>query len=87
MSFGLTCAPSVFQRLMDLVLCGLICVTCLVYLDDIIVFSRDFDAHLSRLREIFNRLRAANLKVHVKKCSLFQRRVNFFWARLDGNRN
>jgi len=62
---------------MDLVLCGLTCETCLVYLDDIIVFSRDFDNHLDRLREVFTRLRAANLKVHIKKCSLFQRRVNF----------
>ena len=77
MPFGLTCAPSVFQRLMDLVLCGLTYETCLVYLDDIIVISRDFDSHLDRLREVFTRLRAANLKVHIKKCSLFQRRVNF----------
>ena len=77
MPFGLTCAPSVFQRLMDLVLCGLTYETCLVYLDDIIVFSRDFDSHLERLQEIFSRLRAANLKLHVKKCSLFQRRVDF----------
>jgi len=77
MPFGLTCAPSVFQRLMDLVLCGLTYVTCLVYLDDIIVFGCDFGSHLERLREIFSRLRAANLKVHIKKCSLFQRRVNF----------
>ena len=77
MPFGLTCAPSVFQRWMDLVLSGLTYETCLVYLDDIIVFSRDFDTHLSRLREIFIRLRSANLKVHIKKCSLFQRRVNF----------
>jgi len=41
------------------------------------MFSRDFDSHLDRLREVFTRLRAANLKVHIKKCSLFQRRVNF----------
>jgi len=77
MPFGLTCAPSVFQRLMDLVLCGLTYETCLVYLDDIIVFSRDFDTHLTRLREIFTRLRTANLKVHIKKCSIFQQRLNF----------
>jgi len=77
MPFGLTCAPSVFQRLMDLVLCGLTYETCLVYLDDIIVFSTDFATHLSRLREIFDRLRAANLKLHGKKCSFFQRRVDF----------
>lgn len=77
MLFGLTCAPSVFQRLMDLVLCGLTYETCLVYLDDIIVFSHDFDSHVGRLREIFDRLRTANLKLHMKKCSLFHRSVNF----------
>jgi len=72
---GLTCAPSVFQRLMDLVLYGLTYETCLVYLHDIIVFSTDFATHLKRLREIFDRLRAANLKLHGKKCSFLQRRV------------
>lgn len=54
MPFGLTCAPSVFQRMMDLVLCGLTYESCLVYLDDIIVFSQDFDGHVERLREIFD---------------------------------
>jgi len=54
MPFGLTCGPSVFQRLMDLVLCGLTYETCLVYLDDIIVFSPDFDSHVERLEEIFD---------------------------------
>ena len=75
--FGLTCAPSVFQRLMDLVLCGLSYQTCMVYLDDIIVFAPDFDGHLDRLEEIFQRLRSANLKLHPGKCSLLQRRVAF----------
>ena len=77
MPFGLTCALSVFQRLMDLVLCGLTYETCFVYLDDIIVFSRDFDSYVERLREIFDRLKKANLKLHIKKCCLFQRRVSF----------
>ena len=77
LSFGLTTAPSVFQRLMDLVLCGLTYDTCLVYLDDIIVYSTDFDTHVQRLQEVFDRLRGANLKLHVKKCRLFQRRVAF----------
>ena len=75
--FGLTTVPSVFQRLMDLVLCGLTYVTCLVYLDDIIVYSRDFDSHVQRLQEVFDRLRGASLKLHVKKCCLFQRKVAF----------
>jgi hypothetical protein len=77
MPFGLTCAPSVFQRLMDLVLCGLTFEICMVYLDDIIVFSSDFSSHLNRLEQVFCRLRGANLKVKPSKCRLFQRRVEF----------
>ena len=63
---------------MDLVLCGLTYANCLVYLDDFIVFSPDFDSYVERLEEIFRRLRAANLKLHIKKCYLFQQRVQFF---------
>jgi len=83
--FGLTTAPSVFQRLMDLVLCGLTYVTCLVYLDDIIVSAKDFNTHLSRLAEVFERLKQAGLKLHGTKCSLFQRRVSFLGHVLSGD--
>jgi len=67
MPFGLTCAPSVFQRLMDLVLHGLAYETFLVYLDDIIIFGRSFDEHLQRLATIFERLRKAKLKLKQSK--------------------
>ena len=72
MPFGPTCAPSVFQCLMDVVLCGLSHQACLVYLDDVIVFGRTFDEHLTRLGEVFDRLRAANLKLKPSKCFLCQ---------------
>jgi len=77
MPFGLTCTPSVFQRLMDFVLCGLSYLTCLVYLDDIVVFGRSFDEQLERLDEVFRQIRKANLKLKPSKCSLFQRSVEF----------
>jgi len=77
MPFGLTCAPSVFQRLMDVVLCGLSYQICLVYLDDIIVFGRTFEEQLERLEEVFKRLRSANLKLKPSKCFLCQRSVEF----------
>ena len=50
---------------------------CLVYLDDIIVYSADVDTHLDRLRAVFERLQAAGLKLKPSKCRLFQRRVEF----------
>ena len=53
MAFGLCNAPSMFQRLMEFVLASLQWQTCLVYLDDVIDFGRDFEGHLERLRELF----------------------------------
>ena len=42
--------------------------TCLVYLDDVIVFGKDFETTLTRLSEVFDRLRNAGLKLSPKKC-------------------
>jgi len=51
MPFGLTCAPSVFQRLMDFVICVLTYESCLVYLDDFTtVMSDDFEKSLTDCR-------------------------------------
>ena len=77
LSFGLANAPSLFQRIMDLVLAGLSWECCLVYVDDIIVFARDFQEHMDRLGQVFDRLSAAGLKLKPSKCRLFQRRVAF----------
>ena len=77
MPFGLCNAPATFQRLMDTVLAGMNYETCLVYLDDIIVFSHDEHSHLRRLAQLFQRLRDARLKLKPSKCCVLQKRVNF----------
>ena len=77
LSFGLANSPSVFQRLMDLILAGLTWETCLVYIDDVIVFSRSFAEHAAKLSLVFQRLRTAGLKPKPTKCRLFQRKVVF----------
>jgi len=63
LSMGLANATSQFQRLMDLVLTGLLWNCCLVYLDDIIIFSKTFDKHVDRLAAVFGRLSKADLKI------------------------
>ena len=68
MPFGLTNAPPTFQHLMECTLAGLSGTHCLVYLDDIIVFSTTFEDHLQRLVSVFDRLRTAGLKLKPKKC-------------------
>ena len=68
MPFGLCNAPATFQRLMQAVLAGLEGQTCFVYIDDILVCSRTFDDHLLHLKQVFERLRKAGLKLKPKKC-------------------
>ena len=62
---------------MELVLRGLHWERCLVYLDDIIVFGRNFEQALENLELVFDRLASARLNLKPKKCALFQHSVKF----------
>lgn len=75
MPFGLKTAPATFQRAMDNILRGLQGIHCLVYLDDIIVFSNSLQEHLLKLRTIFDRLRQTNLKVQLDKSEFLRKEV------------
>ena len=77
MPFGLCNAPSTFQHLMERVLAGLHWSTCLVYIDDIILFSRTVQEHFQNLTEVFQRLKQAGLKLKPKKCHLFRNKVKY----------
>src|SRR6266581_879727 len=82
--FGLCNAGSTFQRVMDLALRGLTYEMCLVYLDDIIVFSKTVREHLERLRRLFERLRDAKLKLKPSKCHLLQTKIAFLGHVVSG---
>ena len=77
MPFGLFNAPSTFQKLMELVLRGLHWSTCLVYLDDIIVFNQTVEEHLQRLEEVLARLQQAGLKIKPSKCHILCKSVKY----------
>ena len=80
--FGLCNAPATFSRLMDRVLAGLHWETCLFYLDDIIVLSSTWEEHLARLREVFERLRHAKLKLGAAKCTFAAKEVSYLGHRV-----
>lgn len=67
MPFGLFNALSTFQRLMQRCLGGMIHESLLIYLDDVIVYSPDFDSHLRDLETVFRRLQEMGLKMQPKK--------------------
>ena len=61
MPYGLNNACQSFQALMTRVLRGLTWKHCLVYVDDVIIWSKDFESHLQHVDLVFQRLRMANL--------------------------
>ena len=84
MPMCLTSAPSTFERLMESVLKGLKLMTCLIYLDDVVVYGRSFEEELERPDEVFSRFASAGLKLKPQKYSSF-RRVLRTWATLSMN--
>ena len=77
MPMGLTDAGATFQRLMEITLAGLQWVSCLIYMDDVIVFWKNFEEHYCRLMEVLQRFREAGLKLKPTKCNFFRREVKF----------
>ena len=77
MPFGLCNAPTTFQRLMQRCLGGQVHDYLLIYLDDVIVYSADFDLHLKHLEQVFQKLQGHGLKLNPQKCRLFQRSVRY----------
>ena len=75
--FGCCNGPPTFQRLMDYVLSGLRWKICLLYWDDIIVFSKTFEEHVEQLNQVLTRIGEAGLKVAPKKCHFFLSEVMF----------
>ena len=77
MPFRLVNSGASFQRLMGHILRGLEYRFALIYIDDIIIFSKSVDEHLVHLKEVFRRLRDANVKLNPKKCSFVKQRVEY----------
>lgn len=83
MAFGLCNAPSTFQRLMQTCLGDQNQESLLIYLDDVIVFSPDFDTHLTHLDVIFSRLTSHGLKLKPSKCCLLRQEVQYLGHRVS----
>jgi hypothetical protein len=77
MPFGLTNAPATFQRFMNDVLKSVIKKFALVYLDDVIIYSKTLQQHIVHIEKVLDLLRKAGLKIKISKCTLLQTSVNY----------
>jgi hypothetical protein len=69
MPFGLTNAPATQQRFMEAILSGFTWEFCMVYVDDIVVWSRTEEEHVERLEKVFSRIREGEVFLAPSKCS------------------
>ena len=77
MPFGLCNAPPTFQRLMLNCLGELNLTYCLIYLDDVIIFSKTEEEHLEWMHVVFNQFREHGLKLKLSKCKVFKTEINY----------
>lgn len=75
--FGLANAPAAFQRLIDAVLRGLLHVNCYAFLDDVVIYSNNFETHLKDLEKVLQRISQANLRLKAKKCKFANNKITY----------
>ena len=73
--FGLAQAPAYFQELMTGILKDFSFT--IAYLDDIIIFSKPPQGHLSHIRKVFKKLRSAELSMKMNKCNFFSKEIQY----------
>ena len=71
MPFGLRNSPSIFQRVMQGILAPYHWILCLVYIDDIVVFSRSYEEHIHHLDKVLEAIEQAGITLSPNKCHLF----------------
>ena len=75
--FGLTNAPSTFQALMNRILAPYINKFCVVYLDDIMIYSKSPEEHLMHLRQVLQAFRDHQFYCRIHKCKFALRSIPF----------
>jgi hypothetical protein len=84
MPFGLSNAPATFQRCMEEILGDLHWQGVLVYLDDILIHADQVESCLELVKEVFRRLRQANLTINLKKCQFLPESMKYLGHIIGG---
>jgi len=85
MPMGLCNSGATFQRLIDITLTGLSYDICMVYIDDVIIYSRTLGEHFEHLHIVLARLIRVGLKIKTSKTFLLQRTVSFLGHLVSGD--
>lgn len=76
MPFGLKNAPGTFQRVIDVILSQAKWKYALIFIEDILVFSKSVKDNMTHLRKVLNLLKEEGLTLKLKKCKLFYEEID-----------
>ena len=85
MDFRMKNAPAQWQRAMHIIFTGLLWTRCVIYIDDLLIFSRTFEEHLVNMRLCLERCREYNLKLRPTKCEFFRHKIDFLGHKVSGD--
>jgi hypothetical protein len=75
--FGLTNAPAVFQRFMNSIFQDILDEYVIIYLDDILIYSKNINDHKQHVKEVLNRLKKHDLTAKLEKCLFHTNKLAF----------
>jgi len=78
MVMGLNNSAQCWQRLLTNVLSDMLFTSAIVYLDDVLLLSKNFEQHLTHLEMVFERFREAKLCMNGEKCKFAVNKVKYF---------
>lgn len=81
---GLASSPGTLQRVLTTALGDLVGTICAVYLDDILIYSATPEEHVVHLRQVLDRLHAAQIRIKEKKCKFMRSSLEYLGVRLSG---
>ena len=84
MPFGLCNTPCTFQRAMHRTFFDLLDQCVVIYLDDILIFSRNIESHKKDVKQVFDILKANQFHLKESKCRLFLEQVEFLGHVISG---
>jgi len=82
--YGMRNSGPNFCSALNEVMAGLVYVCCVLFVDDIGVFSRSHEEHIEHMRRIFERLREYGVKLRGSKCKLFKKKVQYLGYTVSG---
>ena len=77
MPFGLSNAPATFQGMMNTIFSDMIDKFVIIYLDDILIYSKTYEEHISHLEQVLQRLKDNKLHCRVTKCQFLRNEIDY----------